>query len=74
MKVFRNGNEIGSLSATVIPWNSNIIPTIGAQRSNTGAIVSPIGGNIAKLSVYNKAFLENEVKQNFEAFRGRFGI
>jgi hypothetical protein len=74
MKVFRNGNEIASLTATVVPWNSNIIPTIGAQRQNTGAIIEPIGANISQVSIYNKALSQDEIKQNFNALRGRYGI
>lgn len=31
-------------------------------------------GNIAQVSIYNKALSESEVQQNFNALRGRFGI
>jgi len=31
-------------------------------------------GNIAQVSIYNRALTALEVKQNFEAYRGRFGL
>lgn len=74
MKVFNGGIEIATKTATVIPWNSSIIPTIGAQLQNTGQIVSPINGNISSILIYNRALSAAEILQNFNAFRGRFGI
>jgi hypothetical protein len=74
MKVFLNGTEYATRSATVVPWDSNIIPTIGAQRRNDGAIIGPLTGNVSNIQVYNRALPASEVQQNFEALRGRFGI
>jgi hypothetical protein len=31
-------------------------------------------GSIAQVSIYHKALTDNEIKQNFEALRGRYGI
>jgi len=31
-------------------------------------------GNIAQVSIYNRALIASEVQQNFEALRGRYGI
>ena len=36
--------------------------------------LNPINGNIAQVSVYNRALSAQEVLQNFNALRGRFGI
>ena len=33
-----------------------------------------LNGNIAQVSIYNRALTESEVQQNFNALRGRFGI
>jgi len=74
MKVFLNGVEYASKSATVVPWNSNIIPTIGAQRQNTGAIVGPITGNISQVSIYNRALTAQEIQQNYLATKSRFDL
>jgi len=34
----------------------------------------PMSGNIAQVSIYNKALTASEIEQNFNALRGRFGI
>ena len=34
----------------------------------------PFSGNIAQVSIYNRALTASEVKQNFNATRGRFGV
>jgi hypothetical protein len=31
-------------------------------------------GNISQVQIYNRALSESEIKQNFEAYRGRFGV
>ncbi len=75
MKIYLNGIEIATRTATVIPWNSSILPTIGAQRLVTdNSLVSPINGQISIMKVYNKSLSASEVLQNFNALRGRYGI
>jgi len=74
MKVFHNGNEIATRTATVVPWNSGVIPTIGAQRQNNNAIISPINGNISQIKIYNRALSAQEVAQNFNATKSRFNL
>ena len=75
MKVFLNGAEIATKTATVIPWNSSIIPTIGANLL-VGDLspVGPINGRISNTTIYNRALTAAEISQNFNALRGRFGI
>jgi hypothetical protein len=75
MKVYLDGAEYASINAVVIPWNSSVIPTIGAHlRVTTGDIVSPINGNIAQAQIYNRELVAQEVLQNFVATRGRYGV
>ena len=75
MKVFLNGAEIATKTATVIPWNSSIIPTIGANLL-VGDLspVGPINGRISNTSIYNRALSAAEISQNFNALKGRFSI
>ena len=75
MKVFLNGAEIATKTATVIPWNSSIIPTIGANLL-VGDLspVGPINGRIANTQIYNRALSAAEISQNFNALRGRYGL
>jgi hypothetical protein len=75
MKVFLNGTELATKTATVTPWNSSIIPTIGAQLfSGTNAPTGPISGKISQVSIYNRALSAAEIQQNFNATRGRYGL
>ena len=75
MKVFLNGAEIATKTATVIPWNSSIIPTIGANLlAGDLSPVGPINGRIANTQIYNRALSAAEISQNFNALRGRYGI
>jgi hypothetical protein len=55
-------------STTAFTGNGEIL--IGAY--GTGSNV--FSGNISNIQVYNRAFSAAEVKQNFNALRGRFGI
>jgi hypothetical protein len=74
MKVFLNGLEYASRVASVIPWNSSIIPTIGAQRQNNGSIVGPISGNISQLQIYNKSLNTDEIFKNYNSTKGRYNF
>jgi len=57
-----------NLSATTISGETT---WIGRRRPATQA---PFNGNIAQVSIYNKALTADEVSQNYNALRGRFGI
>jgi hypothetical protein len=77
MKVYANGIEIASKSANVIPWNSSILPSIGAYvlaPSAGGGIAYALVGTISHIQVYNRALSAQEVAQNFQALRGRYGL
>jgi hypothetical protein len=75
MKVFLNGAELATRTATVTPWSSSVIPTIGAQlQLSSTAIVGPLAGNISQVFVYDRALTAVEIAQNYNSFRGRFAI
>jgi hypothetical protein len=50
----------------------NINVNIGARTDLNSS--SHTDGNIAQFSIYNRALSANEVRQNFEATKGRFGL
>ena len=68
-RLYINGVEVGNsnINNLSIPTSSNLI--LGKRPS--GEIY---GGQIAQVKVYNKELTASEVKQNFNALRGRFGI
>lgn len=50
---------------------SNVTTYIGYRRPITNG---PFNGNIAAIQIYNKELTAQEIKQNFNALRGRYGI
>jgi hypothetical protein len=68
-------------NAFIIPINT--IDVIKADNTNTMRIGTTVDGNtayenlnahISDIRVYEKVLTETEIKQNFEALRGRYGI
>ncbi len=64
---------------------NNILKKTGSSTSTIGSVSNfkigtstsvgePYNGNISQISVYNRALTPQEIKQNFNATRGRFGI
>lgn len=70
-KVYLNGIEDGSSSVafTIGSWTGT--SAIGRQGSLPQRYFS---GNISSLSLYNRVLSASEVRQNFNSFRGRYGI
>lgn len=59
------------------PYVGPVIPylTIGAQGFNTPDYVYfPYSGSIASVEIYNRILTNDEILQNFNAMRARFGI
>lgn len=65
--IYLNGNAV--LTTTVRHSNNTVSLQIADANANQN-----FGGNIAQVSVYNRALTAAEVQQNFNALRGRFGI
>lgn len=68
---YLNTVEKGSITDTLststgfgLNGDKNVSPTWTTQW----------GGNIAATSIYNRPLTQNEIKQNFNALRGRFGL
>lgn len=77
-KYYFNGVLVGSQisnGATATPTNGYLI--IGQDADSPGGGFSTaqnLDGSFSKLSIYNKALTADEVKQNFNALRGRYGL
>jgi hypothetical protein len=50
---------------------TNPIGYLGRYNGNYGQYVT---GNISSVQLYNRALSADEIQQNFNALRGRFGI
>jgi hypothetical protein len=75
---YLNGILVAQTSVTYGPFgqNHNSRPfRIGLPYTTGGnAATGHFKGNIGNIKVYNKVLTATEVKQNFEATRGRYGI
>ena len=70
ISVYFDGNlEVSATNATAVSTNQNY--RIGADVNGAG---EPFNGNIYSVKVYNRALTASEVKQNFNALRGRYGL
>jgi len=71
-KLYIDGKEVATKNKT-----GNLVTTTpGASVGDFGGASTgyPFGGKIALVRVYNIGLNASQVKQNFEAIRGRFGI
>jgi len=66
-KLYNNSNLVGSTTSTP---NSAV-----SYQFNYGNITSfAAGGNVSNINFYNRELTEQEIKQNFNAIKGRFGL
>jgi hypothetical protein len=69
-------NGVSLNNSTINPTstpNDNSLPvSIGSRFYNS--INSPFNGNIAQVSIYNRALTAAEISQNFNALKHRFGL
>ena len=74
-QLYVNGSFVSSIAFTSSIINTSpTIATIGASQINGSTLDNYIAGNIGKYLVYNRALSAQEIKQNFEATRSRYGI
>jgi hypothetical protein len=72
VSIYINGalnNSSSSITGTVFPSTMSL--KVGARGNDAG---TPLNGKIANAQIYNRALSADEVRQNFNASRGRYGI
>ena len=70
IKLYVNGTEVDTLASTIVP--GTFTPTtcrLGSHYSSRDW-----NGRIYKISTFDRAWSANEVKQEFNAHRSRFGL
>jgi hypothetical protein len=55
-------------------WTSSDEVFIGTANDDGSPVGNVFDGNIAITRIYEKALSQDEVSQNFNALRGRFGV
>ena len=74
LRLYKNGVETNSTTATLGFSQSTGSPRIGALAMRSSGSIYPWNGDVNFHQVYNKALTAEEVTQNFNAQRNRFGI
>jgi hypothetical protein len=78
MRAYVNDNEYGSgntINLTINSVDPLYLPNIGGENAtHAGGVASHFIGNIGLTYVYARALSLSEIRQNFEATRGRYGI
>lgn len=73
-KLYVNANEVYSSSETgAISSGTSSYPYLTLMGRNTGT-GSNAEGNLSTVQLYSRVLSESEIKQNFEAYRDRYGI
>jgi len=74
MKIYFNSVEDAGETSTSpdVGWSSNTgnLFSVGSRAGGT----QHYNGNISQVSIYNRALTTEEIQQNFNATRGRFGL
>lgn len=73
---YLNGVFINTVSSLTTPTPTPAFLGIGSARAGTGVGTTSqdMAGRISSVKIYNRALTAAEVRQNFEALRGRYGI
>ena len=77
MSMYINDNFIGSttIDQTAGGYSGGTIGTQSGQRlGGSGSAAIPFNGNIYNVKIYNRALSAEEIQQNFNALRGRYGL
>ena len=73
-KLYLNGVEIDSGSGATVNIASMPTSNLLIGKPYSTSLGRRYNGQVAAVKVYNRALTDTEVKQNFNALRGRFGI
>ena len=70
--LYKNGYQLGSPVTSFSTINSS--PFNGIVGDEEQSATTPFKGNIANLSIYNRALSAAEILQNYNATKSRFGL
>ena len=69
-----NSNLLSPSQSSGVTNTSSSNFAIGAYQTSPGVVSNYFSGRIAAVRVYNRELTSSEIRQNFEAIRGRYGI
>jgi hypothetical protein len=74
MRIYVNGVETSSAVYGGAQGNYSNPFMIGDGNNSSNSTWYPFVGRISNVKIYNRTLTVNEIQQNFQALRGRFGI
>ena len=74
--LYADGTQVATAATTIgsVTNNQNVWIGLSAFTGENPAGSYPVNGNIGQSLIYNTALTATQVKQNFNAMRGRYGI
>lgn len=69
--IYKNGSLDVSVSGQTLTYYSGATLRIAGRQDGT---LLPFGGNMSSVFLYNRSLTASEIKTNFEAYRGRYGL
>jgi len=70
--IYKNGNlDVASSSGQVLTHYSGAFLRIGARQNG---VLLPFQGNMPIIQLYNRALTAQEIQQNYNALKGRYGL
>jgi hypothetical protein len=70
--LYRNGTQIASTNNSTTPTSSTLLASIGRRIATSG--LGHFRGKFGSAMIYKKALTPDEVLQNYNATKGRFGL
>lgn len=76
MLIYINGVNVSteSPSGEATTLSSSIITNANFEVGARDGTQQPFTGNISQVSIYNRALSASEIKQNYDVFKGRYGL
>jgi len=73
-KTYKNASQVSSHAVTKNLSSTSTLPFIGKATRTGYTNAGMINGQLGPIQIYNRALSSNEVKQNYNALKGRFGL
>jgi hypothetical protein len=76
LRLYLNGTRIAAtvIGSTLTPNSNTSNLTIGQRRNAGSSANSSFSGSISQVQIYNRALSEQEIKQNYNATKRRYGL
>jgi len=74
MSIYQNGSPVASVTVSGSTWYGGTSYNTVLGRNYTGQAAGSFTGQQGNVKVYNRSISQFEIWQNFNAFKGRYGI